>query len=119
MANRTDFHRATAQGFLARSGGYLADGDLLQASEKGWGAAAHVVKAAAERRGWRHQSHRDLFEIVNRLAEETSDDELRDLFREANALHRNFYSGTMTHSQVRQALGVVDELILRVSPLSE
>ena len=32
-------------------------GDVLQASEKGWGAAAHAVKAIAEERGWEHDRH--------------------------------------------------------------
>ena len=35
----------------------LDQGDLVQASEKGWGAAAQMVKAIAEQRGWRHRAH--------------------------------------------------------------
>ena len=35
-------YRSQAWEFLAKSKQYLADGDLHQASEKGWGAAAHV-----------------------------------------------------------------------------
>ena len=35
----------------------LAAGDVRQATEKGWGAAAQMVKAVASRRGWQHNSH--------------------------------------------------------------
>ena len=53
MTQRTQYHDATGREFLARARAYLAEDDLLQASEKGWGAAAQMVKAAAEARGWR------------------------------------------------------------------
>ena len=36
-----------------------AAGDIRQASEKGWGAAAQMVKAVAQQRGWQHPG-RDL-----------------------------------------------------------
>ena len=52
MTTRVDYHSETAGVFLTKAGGYLAEGDLLQASEKGWGAAAQMVKAVAEARGW-------------------------------------------------------------------
>ena len=38
----------------------LARGDYHQASEKLWGAAAVMVKAVAEGRGWPHDNHRAL-----------------------------------------------------------
>ena len=34
--------------FLALAGDELSRGDLYQAAEKGWGAAAQIVKAAAD-----------------------------------------------------------------------
>ena len=40
-----------ARDFLAKSREYLTQGDLHQASEKGWGAAAHLVKAVAIAQG--------------------------------------------------------------------
>ena len=35
----------------------LDQGDLRQASENGWGAAAQMVKAVAEERGWPQDDH--------------------------------------------------------------
>ena len=55
--------------------------DLVQASEKGWGAVAHYLKAVAKQRGWRNESHRDFFTIESRLARETDNpDRLHSLF---------------------------------------
>ena len=49
-------HAAQARDFLARAREYLAAGDLHQASEKGWGAAAHMVKAVALAQGWKYEA---------------------------------------------------------------
>ena len=67
MTTRSEFHTETAHVFLAKARTYLAEGDLLQAAEKGWGAAAQIVKVAAEQRDWRDDSHGDLFEFVRRV----------------------------------------------------
>ena len=115
MTTRADYHTETAKEFLARAHAYLADGDLLQASEKGWGATAGMVKAVAETRGWRHSAHGDLYRAVNRLADELSDETLRNLFRSANALHQNFYEGLMPEEFVADSLKDVDEITRRLS----
>ena len=114
MTTRADFHADTAEAFLAKARAYLADGDLLQASEKAWGAAAQTVKAAAEQRGWRHQSHGDLFQIVKRLADESTDSSPHALFHSAKALHQNFYEGLMTEDSVAVGLQQVDEFVRRL-----
>ena len=89
----------------------LAQGDLRQASEKGWGAAAQIVKAMAERRGWEHSGHAFLFEVVRRLVEETSDSQFNDLFHIANSLHSNFYENWMQEEMIRSGLDNVSALV--------
>ena len=69
----------------------LAAGDVRQASEKGWGAAAQIVKSIAERRAWQHRNHAALFTAVSRLVNETGDEDISLLFAVANSLHVNFY----------------------------
>ena len=115
MTTRVDYHTETATEFLAKAHTYLAEGDRLQASEKGWGATAHMVKAVAEDRGWRHASHRDLYQVIGRLVEETSDEQLRILFRSASALHQNFYEGRMDDGDVADGLADVEEIVRRLS----
>ena len=69
----------------------LAAGDTRQASEKGWGAAAQMLKAVAEQRGWEHQNHAALFKVISKIVAETGDRDINNQFATANALHQNFY----------------------------
>ena len=105
------------QELLAKAKRSVYGGDLLQASEKGWGAAAQAVKAVAERRGWRHDNHRLLYEIANRLATEASDPEIRTLFSVASALHTNFYEHWMPEEMVASNVEKVAELVARLEAL--
>ena len=105
------------QQFLARAHAYLADDDLRQASEKGWGAAALSVKSVAQSRGWRHGGHRRLFSVITRLVEETGDGDLRVAFNAANALHTNFYEGWLDRENVEANLASVVELVEKLDAL--
>lgn len=95
----------------------LDAGDVRQASEKGWGAAAQIVKAIAERRGWDHQGHRELFDAVNILRRETGDPDVRRLFDVASALHVNFYEDWRTGDSVAEAIDDVELFVGKLEPL--
>ena len=107
-------HRVISWHFFTKAGEALADEDLLQASEKLWGASAHMIKAVAEARGWQHNGHRELFQVVNRLVDETGDQEFRDLFDIADSLHINFYENRMhskwIESRTKRIRGLLDKL---------
>ena len=118
MTTRTDYHVETASEFLARAHAYLADDDLLQASEKGWGAAARMVKAVAKARGWDHNGHGQLHRAIRRLVEETGQGELRDYFSAANMLHQNFYDGFLEAQDVSAYLERVGRLVELLRPLA-
>ena len=111
-------YAVAAREFLAKAQEELAQGELTQASEKGWGAAAHMVKSLAEKRGWRHTSHRQLYQTVNRLAQETGDREIRILFNSASALHTNFYENWMPKEMVADDLTQVGELLRKLESLA-
>ena len=111
------YHTEIAAEFLVKARGYLGEGDLLQASEKGWGAAAQMVKAVAEARDWRHQTHADLYRVVSRLADELADERLQVLFHSANALHQNFYEGWMPAESAAAGLSAVEEFAGRLADL--
>ena len=111
------FHADASRVMMGQAGPELAKGDRLQASEKGWGAASHGVKAIAEGRGWRHKSHRELFGVARRLADEMERPEIRRLFMVASKLHINFYEGWMDDEEiardiesVRRLLAMLDEV---------
>ena len=84
-------YREQGKTFLAQASTELAQNDIRQASEKGWGAAAQMAKAIASERSWPHNDHRSLYQAVGRLADETEDQNLRRLFNIAGQLHSNFY----------------------------
>ena len=86
-------YRERSREYLSKAFRELADGDLPQASEKGWGAAAQMVKAVADQRGMAHHSHALLLQIAYALEQETGDAALGELFDAANSLHGNFYEG--------------------------
>ena len=111
------FHADASRMMMGQAADELADGDSLQASEKGWGAAAHAVKAIAEGRGWRHTSHADLFKVARMLTDETDKPELMERFMTANGLHINFYEGWLDDEtiaknlvSVRRLLAMLDEV---------
>ena len=118
MTSAAEEHSVTGRELLAKAEMAVDNDDLLQASEKGWGAAAHVVKGYAQRRGWPHNSHRLLYQAVNRLAQETGDGELRVLFSVASALHSNFYENWMPKEMVAADLAQVREFLNKLDELS-
>ena len=69
----TQKYQQATERFLAQARQELAVGDLPQASEKGWGATAQILKAVAEQRGWEHDRHRHYLRITSRLRSETGD----------------------------------------------
>ena len=103
MTTATDY-RANSRAMLAHSWQELARGDLQQASEKGWGATAQMMKAVAELRGWEHGRHRHLHRIASRLRAETGDGDIYRLFNTASVLHENFYENQMAVQDIEQSL---------------
>lgn len=117
MASQSQEHTLTSREFFTKAEDALAQDDLLQASEKAWGAAAHMVKAIAGGRGWEHSGHRELYQAVNRLALETGDSEIRVLFDSASALHSNFYEGWMPREMIESSLSQVRIFLQRLESL--
>ena len=110
MTTETHYRSAATQ-LLEQARQELARGDVRQASEKGWGAAAQAVKAVAEGRGWEHKTHAALFNAIDRLAKETDGDDLLSLFHVANNLHSNFYENELSYEMVRVGLDRVDAFV--------
>ena len=104
-------HQEVSRRFLLHAEEQLALGDSLQASEKGWGAAAHAIKAIAERQGWRHRTHSDLFAVARRVAASEERREIIELFGLANSLHQNFYEGWMDDEFISESLDSLGNLL--------
>ncbi|MDI6884775.1 MAG: PaREP1 family protein [archaeon] len=95
-----EHYQALSEKYLRDAKEVLNKGDLVQASEKLWGATALAVKMVAAKRGLKLEKHGALWQFIDRLSRETGDEELITLFGEANALHRNFYEDEMTQKAV-------------------
>ena len=117
MTTQAQRYNSTGRDFMSKAWVYLADDDLQQASEKGWGAAVQMVKAVSEARGWRHNGHRQLWTGVKRLADELGDRQILALFGAADSLHTNFYEGWLPREAVEIYLGQVGELLEKLDRL--
>ena len=114
----TPTYQATSRKLLAQGREELARGDVLQASEKGWGAAAQMLKAIAERRGWEHGKHRHLSRVASHLRSETGDRDVFRWFQVAEALHGNFYENQMEPTDVGESLDDVERFLDKLEPLT-
>ena len=100
-------HEEISYRFLEHAGEEFEKGDMLQASEKAWGAVAHYVKSVAKARGWPDGSHRDIAVNARRLLDRTPDpDSNRKRFALVNLLHVNFYEEELDPKDVE--LGIED-----------
>ena len=88
-------HARTAIEFLAVSDTEFAAGDMMQGSEKIWGAASHAVMAVAQQRAWPFRNHSALRIAAKRLSNEYGDDFLLAGFTTAEKFHANFYHDFM------------------------
>ncbi len=113
----THRYQQASEHFLAQAKQEFSNGDLAQASEKGWGATAQILRAIAEQRGWDHHRHRHFHRAASRIRAETGDGEIRRLFDSASALHENFYENDMPTDEVDERLDDVAALMDKLLPL--
>lgn len=110
-----DNHIEISERLLQHAEEQFENRDLLQASEKAWGAVAHYLKSVAKFRGWQNRHHRDLNDIADDLALETDDPVLiRRLYAYAERMHQNFYEDRLSHVAVAQGISDCRELIERL-----
>ena len=104
-------YKTTARHLLQQAEDEFAKGDMLQASEKGWGAVAAAVKAAAALRGIGHHSHRELRFAALDIAAESGETRIGGMFRTAESLHVNYCEAWMPPDEVRECLDAAAELV--------
>lgn len=93
---------------------FLNKGDLLQASEKLWGAAALAVKSVAAKEGKKLEKHGGLWGFVENLSSDRKDDDLVELFHIANSLHRNFYENQMGKRSIEVAVRGIEKFMAKL-----
>ncbi len=113
-------HRDISAQFLNHAEDEFRKGDLLQASEKAWGAVSHYVNSVARQWNWPLGSHRSLIENANRLISRDSAQagHRRRLLRSVEALHANFYQAFLDEDSVREGIEDAKELIRTLADLN-
>ena len=106
-------------GLFAQARKEFDAGDVRQASEKGWGAAALMLKAIAEQRGgdWEHSRHRHFSRAASRLRSELGNHDVVRLFQVAESLHSNFYEDHWDSAVVSASLDDVERFLNLLDPL--
>ena len=118
--NEIAAYESQAREFLAKSRVFLAAGDLHQASEKGWGAAAHMTKAVALAQGWQYTRHSQFHRIMNQAEQATGNHRLTYLHGRAEILHINFYDlkSELDANEISQDIDDMAELLAILYPLT-
>ena len=114
-------YRQQARIFLSKGREYLADDDLHQASEKGWGAAAWMAKAVAETQGWQYNKHDEFFTVMYQAEGLSGDGRLPGLWHMANTLHGFFYTRKLflRSDAIAQGLDQIETVLDILEPLAE
>jgi len=110
----TDSYRDSTRELLEKARDELAAGDVRQASEKGWGATAHMLKAIAQRDGILHHSHAALARIANDVHRHTGEDNIATWFAIAQNLHVNFYEDNLSAEFVQIYLNQIALMVSRL-----
>ena len=113
-------HREISTQFLDHAEDEFRKGDLLQASEKAWGAVSHYVNSVARQRNWPLGSHKRLIENANKLIsrDPTHASHKRRLIRSIEALHANFYQAFLDEDSVGEGIEDAKELIRTLEDLN-
>lgn len=101
----------TSGRLLRQADAEFEKGDLLQASEKAWGAVSQYLKAMATQRGLPHRVHRELRLVAQNIVEETGQQRIRELFAIAETMHANYYEAWMPEAEVKAGIDNLKELL--------
>ena len=112
MTTAVQNHRSVSDTFLDHAQVEFDKGDLLQASEKAWGALAHYVKAIAKGREWHNETHADLMRIAGGLVDVTKDSKSqRERLLAVRSLHSNFYEDEFDSDEVQGGIDAARKLL--------
>ena len=108
-----------ARKFLDDADREFAAGDLLQSSEKLWGAVSHALKAVCRQRGWRHAKYAHRRDAAQILSAELNDPTIFAYFKIAQSCHANFYNDWMYAEDVDTSRAYIRELVDKILALIE
>ena len=96
---------------LREAESYLQNGHLRQASQKLWAGTNAALGHYANLRGWPNDTYQHHAHNLEKLVEETGDDQFLENFIAVNALGVNFYEGFLSEEQIRHVFPIVQRFI--------
>ena len=118
-ADTIAYHQGRSWHFLDLVDDEIERGELEEACNKLWGAAAHAIKAVAEGRGWPHNAHILLEETVKRLIrEEGAPPHLYGQYMMATAFHQRFYGAPSDAEGIGYGKETISEFIRTLERLA-
>ena len=76
------------------------------------GRDCHQLKVVAKAKGWKYDSHADLYKLRRNIAGITDDRaHAMALFAAANGLHHNYYKDSMQEKDIREDMELAEELL--------
>ena len=103
--------------FLRQAREELAKEDLLQASNKAWGAAAYAIKAVAEKRRWFNDADWRLREAAWVISAEREDDDIMMGFLAAREAHYDFYHHEEDAYTIERIIIAAERLVTKVDAI--
>ena len=117
-ADTIAYHQERSWHFLNLVDDELARGELEEACNKVWGAAAHAIKAVAEGRGWPHYAHTLLEDTVKQLVyDEGAPRDLLIQYMTASSYHQRFYGQPPAPEFIRAGQELMAEFIRTLESL--
>lgn len=107
-------HTRLAQKLLDNAGREIAAGELVQGSEKLWGATSQALKAYCASRGMPHAKYSQRRQAALQLATEQDDASVRLAFNLALSCHANFYNDWMEQEDLETCLPDIRDLVSKI-----
>ena len=109
--SQTDKHTRLALQLLDDARREIADGDLVQGSEKLWGATSQALKAYCASHQMPHGKYAQRRHAVFQLADQLENPFVRATFGVAQSCHSNFYNDWMEQEDLDSYLPDIEELV--------
>ena len=107
-------HTRLARKLLADASREIAAGELVQGSEKLWGATTQALRAYCASRGMHHGKYAQRRHAALQLASERNDDSIRLVYHLAQSCHANFYNDWMEQEDLDGYLPDIQRLVEKI-----
>ena len=109
--SQTEKHARLASEMLDQAKREISAGDLLQGSEKLWGATTQALKSYCASHGMPHGKYQHRRRALMDLALQQSNPFVRSTFGVAQSCHSNFYNDWMEQEDLDSHVPDIEELV--------